>query len=73
MFLLLIDGKTAHNTAKDNLIDVILFQQIRLLVQNELHDTDGFWNNFGLDSSLMADLLNTLFSECINFWSDLIV
>jgi hypothetical protein len=58
MLFFFINGETAHDTAQNNLINVVIFEQIRFFLKDELYHVLGFGDYFGLDWGLAADLLD---------------
>jgi hypothetical protein len=58
MLFFFINGQTAHDTTQDNLIDVVIFEQIRFFLKDELDHVLGFGDDFCLDGGLAADLLD---------------
>ncbi len=49
MLFFFINGETAHDTAQNNLINVVIFEQIRFFLKDELYHVLGFGDYFGLD------------------------
>lgn len=60
MLFFLIYGKTAHNAAKNNLINVIALQEVRLILKDEFYHILCFSNNFGLYSNLSTNLFDSI-------------
>jgi hypothetical protein len=60
MLFFLIYGETTHNAAKNNLIDVIALQEIRLILKDEFYHILCFSNNFWLYSNLTTNLFDSI-------------
>ncbi len=58
MLFFLINGETAHDTTQNNLVNVVIFEQIRFFLKDELYHVLGFCDYFGFDGGLAADLLD---------------
>ncbi len=58
MLFFFINGQTAHDTTQNNLINVVIFEQIRFFLKDELDHVFGFGDYFSLDGGLAGDLLD---------------
>ena len=60
MLLFLVDREAAHNTAENDLIDVVAFEEVGFFLEDELDHVLGFGDDFGLDMGLAADLFDAV-------------
>ena len=58
MLLFLIDWEAAHNTAENNLVYFVAFEEVGFFLEDELDHVLGFGDYFRVNLGMAADLLN---------------